>query len=334
MSPRILAPSNPLRALAVVASLAVLLALAAPAHAQVAIGKGRLQGTVKDASGNPVEGATVTLTQVETGAVVTATTGDDGRYVKGNLGSGMWVVEAVAPGFAAQSTRVMVQEANRPFADFTLAPADSGAEMGASLFRGELGDKIGAANKLYEAGDYQGALAAFVAVIQEEAAKETPNPSIYLIHLNAGNAAYEMNDYDAALTHYRAVADTEPGNKEARMGLAKTFMMRRDLDAAVAELDQIDLAAVTDPNVFYNIGSLFFDQGQAAQAQRYYLLAIERNPNFADAHMQVGLCLIQQSKMEEARPYFEKVVELAPDTENAAVAQQFLDMIEGGPGSV
>ena len=136
-----------------------------------------------------------------------------------------------------------------------------------------------------------------------------------------------MGDYDRARQHYEAVLAGDPDNRDAHMGLAKIHMMRRELDAALAELDKIDLSQITDPIVFYNIGSLLFDQGQSANAQRYYELALGLDPTFADAHMQVALCLIQQGKMQEAKPHLQKVIELDPDSQNAALAQDFLNTI-------
>jgi Tfp pilus assembly protein PilF len=84
-----------------------------------------------------------------------------------------------------------------------------------------------------------------------------------------------------------------------------------------------------DPFVFYNLGSMFFDQGQSAEAEDYYRRATERDPSFADAYMQLGLSMIQQGKMAEATPHLEKVLELAPGSENAALAQEFLALVQG-----
>ncbi len=105
--------------------------------------------------------------------------------------------------------------------------------------------------------------------------------------------------------------------------------MNRELDQAVAELERVDLSTITDPVTFYNIASLFFDQGQSSQAEVYYRRAVDLDPGFADAYMQLGLSLIQQGKMEEAGPFLQKVIELAPESQNAALAQEFLGMIQG-----
>ncbi len=306
------------------------LAAAGVALAQTPVGNGRLGGVVKDPAGNPVAGATVTLTQVSTQAVVTVTTDDNGQFRKGGLGYGRWNIDVTAPGFVPKALSAAVGDRSNQSFDVTLEPGESGGGGTggtASLFGGELGSKISAANELYNADDYSGTLAALDVVIAEEMAKSNPNPNLHLVHINSGNAAFELNNYDLAGEHYQATLAVDPANNEARMGMAKIFMMQRDIEAALGELEQIDLERVVDPIVFYNIGNLLFGQGQSAEAQRYFEMALARDPDDVDSHIQVALCLIQQGMMEDSRVHLERVIELDPESQNAADAQSFLEMI-------
>lgn len=68
----------------------------------------RLQGTITDASGAAIPGATVTLTNTGTGRVVTATTSDSGLYTISALPPGKYHLEIKQQGFTTAS------------ADFTL----------------------------------------------------------------------------------------------------------------------------------------------------------------------------------------------------------------------
>ncbi len=306
---------------------AALLLLPQSVLAQTPVGNGRLGGVVTDQDGNPVPGATITLTQLSTQAVVTATTNDKGEFRKGGLGFGRWNVDITAPGFKMKAMSAAVRDRSNQNFEVVLERGETADAVGVTLFGGELGDSINAANLLYDAGDYAGALAALDVLMAAEAAKENPNPNLHLVHINAGNAAFEMEDYDLATSHFEATLVVDAANNEARMGVAKVHMVRRDVDAAMAELEQIDLQRVTDPIIFYNIGSLLFSQGQSAAAQGYFERALALNPNDVDSHLQVALCLIQQGMMEESRVHLEKVIELAPETQNAADAQSFLEMI-------
>ncbi|MFL6337055.1 MAG: carboxypeptidase regulatory-like domain-containing protein [Pyrinomonadaceae bacterium] len=85
------------RALALACGLLSLLLFAAAAHAQS--GRSTVRGTVKDAQGNVVPGASVTLTDVEKNFARTQTTNDDGTYTFAAVPPGAYRVEVEAKGF-------------------------------------------------------------------------------------------------------------------------------------------------------------------------------------------------------------------------------------------
>jgi hypothetical protein len=92
---------------------------AAIARAQV-VGA-TLSGTVHDATGAALSGATVTVKQRETGAARTLTTGADGRYAAPSVPVGEYTVTAVHDGFAAQErTGITLVVAQSLVVDFEL----------------------------------------------------------------------------------------------------------------------------------------------------------------------------------------------------------------------
>ena len=85
-----------------VVSLSAAAVLPAPAFAQQ-ITSG-IEGTVTDVDGNPLSGATVTITDTRTGAAREITTGADGRFVAtGLVTGGPYTVAANAGGFEGQT---------------------------------------------------------------------------------------------------------------------------------------------------------------------------------------------------------------------------------------
>lgn len=317
------------RSLFVAGAVILCVGMARQAQAQVATGKGRLNGIVMQQDGTPIAGATVVLTHTPTGDSWELTTNEDGRWIKGNMGRGSWNIDITAPGYSPSAQSVRVSEINRskPVQTYLEAGVPAEGEGEGMLFGGELGERIGVGNELYSARDFQGALTVFEALLNEYGAQDNPNPNLYLMHINAGNAAFELDDHAKATEHFQAALAVDSTNTGARMGMATVFMMQRDLDSALAQLEQIDLSTISDPIVFYNIGSLLFEQGQSAPAQRYYELAIARDAGFADAHMQLALSLIQQGKMADAKAHLQKVIELDPESQDAALAQDFLNTI-------
>ena len=103
-----------------IAFLALFFALGAlGAHAQV-VGA-TLSGTVRDATGAALSGATVTVRQQETGATRTLTTGADGRYAAPSVPVGDYTVTASHDGFAAQErTGISLVVAQSLVVDFVL----------------------------------------------------------------------------------------------------------------------------------------------------------------------------------------------------------------------
>src|SRR4026207_1690327 len=79
-------------------ALAVLTALAWPAHAQVV---GQIQGTVTDAQGGVLPGVSLTLRNTETGAMRTTVSESDGVYRFAGLQPGTYALKAELQGFAA-----------------------------------------------------------------------------------------------------------------------------------------------------------------------------------------------------------------------------------------
>ena len=74
--------------------------LLAPCQLSAQIDRASISGTMTDPSGALVSGATVTVTNSETGQAVTVTTGSDGSYSASLLHIGTYSVEATAARFS------------------------------------------------------------------------------------------------------------------------------------------------------------------------------------------------------------------------------------------
>jgi Carboxypeptidase regulatory-like domain/TonB dependent receptor len=105
----------------VLASLVVLLSGAAPLRAQVDAGS--ILGTVSDASGGAVHGATVTLANEGTNASLSTTTGPDGTYKFSPVKIGSYKLTASLQGFTTVTQKnITVNVGQDVVVDFTLKP--------------------------------------------------------------------------------------------------------------------------------------------------------------------------------------------------------------------
>ncbi|HEY4816063.1 MAG TPA: carboxypeptidase-like regulatory domain-containing protein, partial [Candidatus Acidoferrum sp.] len=103
------------------ASLVVLVCSAAPLRAQV--DAGTILGTVSDASGATIHGATVTLTNEGTNASLATTTGSDGTYKFTPVKIGSYKLTATIQGFSTVTQKnVVVNVGADVVVDFSLKP--------------------------------------------------------------------------------------------------------------------------------------------------------------------------------------------------------------------
>lgn len=106
---------------AMAASVALLFMGAVASFAQV--DAGAIVGTIKDTSGALVPGARVTLTNDDTGLIVTSTTGASGEYTFAPIKIGHYSLAAEIKGFQrVEHTHVTVQVQQRVLVDFVLPP--------------------------------------------------------------------------------------------------------------------------------------------------------------------------------------------------------------------
>jgi hypothetical protein len=94
--------------------------LAVSLAAQSTISTGNVNGLVTDPSGAAVDGATVTITQADTGATTNVVTNGSGFYNSGSIPPGRYMVKVEAKGFATSGTSVLVQIGNNSAVNFTV----------------------------------------------------------------------------------------------------------------------------------------------------------------------------------------------------------------------
>jgi uncharacterized membrane protein len=108
----------------IAAAMAVLCALAAPPSAFAQVDRATLTGTVKDAAGAVVPGATVTVTSLATNVADTQQTTATGTYLAVNLIPGRYRVDVELSGFKKSSETVDLEVGQRARVDATLTVGD------------------------------------------------------------------------------------------------------------------------------------------------------------------------------------------------------------------
>ena len=308
----------------------VLCTAVVPLHAQAWRGRGRITGSVTDASGNPIEGAVVKFTNDEAKTSTEVKTDKKGSWVLAGIRGGVWNIDISKEGFQTESLTRQITEAsyNEPVKS-KLNPAQKAASSTATE-GGQKGPNLQAAidgRALLDQKDYKGAIAKF----QEALAA---NPAVYQIYGDIGSAYNQMGDADNAIKAYETFIEKEKAaavpapNPQVRIDLANIYLQKKDLANAKKYLDQVDQTQVTDPVTFYNVGVAYYNAKDYDNAIQYFQKSVTVDPKFTDGYFQIGLTYVAKGDNPKAIEAFKKVIEIDPSSESAKEAQEFINSIK------
>jgi tetratricopeptide (TPR) repeat protein len=300
-----------------------LVASALPAAAQT----GRIGGTVKDQQGQPIKGATVTAENPSASpSSFTATTDDRGRFSIIGLRSGNWKITASAPGFSPGGGGLNVRTigAPNPPVDIVLTPGATGPTGAlAGVNTKELQGELAKAEELLNAQNYDGAIAAYQAILAK-------TPALTMINLQIGRAYRMKKDYDSALGVYKKVLEAEPNNEKAKIEIGMTNLEKGDFAAAETALSEAAQSMSASREVFYNLGEVKFAKGETDEAMKWYQRAVDTDPNWGKPLFKLGLGYLQKADTKGAISMMEKVIAVDPSSQEAAQAKGLIEQLKKG----
>ena len=202
----------PRRVIILIFSTALL--LTSPLARQADAQPGFVAGVVRDLKGQPVPSAEVFGEHSQFQRRVETTTNNSGRFSFIGLQRGRWMFIIRKVGFNPVQGFANVRGGGRgPTISFVMEsdplhpPAPSTGVL-AGLRADELQGAIDAANVLFDAGNYDEAIEAYEAVLDDA-------PRLTSLNLQIGHAYREKLDTEKALAAYRAVPEDEPAGLEA-----------------------------------------------------------------------------------------------------------------------
>ena len=178
---------------------------------------GRVAGTIRDESGKPVAGATITATNPEQALTLTATSDVKGRFGMLGLRRGVWVFAIAAPGFqkVSQAGEVQIGNQNPPL-NVKLVKNPTPPQPGplSNLSGSDIQSMIDAAEASAASGD----LAAAIGTYRDLLSKI---PALTTGYLRVGALLEQKGDAAGALETYRELARLEPDNPRAAAAIAR-----------------------------------------------------------------------------------------------------------------
>jgi cytochrome c-type biogenesis protein CcmH/NrfG len=320
------------RGLAISAVALGLAILAAPAHAQ----SGQVRGKVVDAQGNPVDGAKVSIQNVETtGRSLETKTNKKGEYIQIGLAPGKYKV-TVSKGDLSVTKDVQIHLEMAQL-DFTLAPGQAGAPMTKEEAAKQQA-KVKAVQQAFTDGvqlSNDGKNEEAIAKFQEVIATV---PNCAECYANIGTVYGRMKNYEESEAAYKKAIELKPDFGEAYNGLATVYNAEKKFDlAAEASKKATELTGGTagaagggggNAAAVFNQGVILWNAGKIPEAQAQFEQAVKLDPNLAEAHYWLGMSLLNAGKTADAKPQFEEYLKLAPTGQYADTAKSIIASIK------
>jgi len=159
--------------------------------------------------------------------------------------------------------------------------------------------------KALDAGNYAAAAGEFQAAVAAD-------PKDYGAHFNLGLAFSFLHRDEEGIAEYRKTLELKPHLYEAELNAGILLLRRKD--AGAAEPLEAD-AAQQKPNEFrprYYLAEAQSAQEKWSDAEANYRLALEIDPQSANAELGLGRALAHEHKLDEAAPHYRKAAALDP----------------------
>ena len=247
------------------------------------------------------------------------TADDDGNFSIIGFQSGQWVFSAELEGYQPGVEGVRVRQGQNSPLYLTLLPIPHPLELalGEAALEGldpaAIEEELEGADAAFNARRWDEAIAGYTGILEKL-------PEFTSLHVQLGNAYLQNAEYQLAIESFELVLEGEPGNEDAKAGIARTKMAMGDFDAASEELAATASGANASREDLYNLGQVEFAKGAIDEAAQWYEKAHAADLKWGKPLFQLAMVALNRGDMETAKKYFQQVVDVDPDSEEATQA--------------
>jgi Flp pilus assembly protein TadD len=261
------------------------------------------------------------------------TTDANGKWAVLGLAAGSWNIDVEARGYVVRQGSTSMDEGQRiPPLKIELEPEvvattttpdvpTSEVKIGGQTVSKDIADAVDAGNAALTAKNYKEAITDY-----EKASAAMP--AYMPIRFALARAYYGAGDLKKAIAAMDDVYKSDSSNVANAMLLANMVLEDGQVERGKEIMDKLPAGALTDPTPVINIGIVLLNKKQPAAAVDYFSRAVSIDPKSVDAYYYRALSQMQTGKMKEAKPDLQKVVELAPDSDQAKEAKEYLKSIK------
>ena len=132
-------------------------------------------------------------------------------------------------------------------------------------------------------------------------------------HNNLGNEFVLRGEIDAAIAHFHRALEIQPDYVEPFNNLGNAFAFRGETDKAIAHYRK---ALEIQPNYMkahYNLGLALAGRGRFDEAIAHYRAALEIQPDYVDAYNNLGNAFADRGQIDDAITQYRKALDIKPD---------------------
>jgi tetratricopeptide (TPR) repeat protein len=116
-----------------------------------------------------------------------------------------------------------------------------------------------------------------------------------------------------------------PNDTKSILELANLLHDNRFYDRAIAYYQKYLEKNPKDSNARVDLGICYFDLGKLEEAEQHMKRALKDDPKHVLAHFNLGIVNLRAGKMKEANEWFKKTIALAPNSQAAEQAKQYIE---------
>ena len=317
------------------ATFALLFAATALFAAEDWRGNNRLSGYIVDKNtGKPVAGAKLKL-RLQKGSQggPDVVADSNGKWAVLGLGAGSWNIDVEAPGYDLRQVSIGMGEGQRlppmkiemepvaaPQPTATAEPAHEEVKIGGTAVTPEIAAAVEAGNNFLTQQKYKEAVAEY------EKAYPTLSSNVGL-KLALARAYYGAGQLKKSIVLLDEAYKADPANTQNAVLLANILLEDGQLERGKQIIDALP-AGTLDMNSLLNTGIALMNKKQPGAAVEYFNRAITLDANRYEGYYYRGLAQIQAGKAKMAKSDLEKVIELAPESNEAKEAREYLKSIK------
>lgn len=239
-----------------------------------------------------------------------------------------------------------------------LAEARQTLEAAAQLQPGSVANLLDLARVAEEQKDYTGALGYLahareiepnnasihffwgIVCIEQDLAEEAYQALKKAVTLDSDNAYYnyalgavamERDDSSESIRYFKKYCALRPRDPRGRLALASAYFNSYENEKAEEVLETVSNNPQTAAGAHYYLGRIANRKGDYGEAIRQLQMALQANPDYADAYAELGLVHLKQKEYAQSEEALQRALKLNPDSYTANLNLMVLYQRTGSP---